>query len=116
MSRTVAAVFAAFAAVSAAGFAFAVGVNAQADEPVRLEVENATGMAMTALYLAPSATGRERNVLDDLTRAGETVEVAIGDLTDCAHEVVAEFEGGETIELRKVDLCALQGRALVVHE
>jgi len=117
MSRSVAAAFAAVVAIGAAVTAFSVGVNAQADAPVRVEVENATGMVMTALYLAPAAGGPERDVLDrDAARPGETVVVALkGDARPCAHDVTAEFSDGETIELTGIDLCAADA-SLVIHE
>lgn len=94
---------------------FAIGVSAQTEEPVSFQVENASDVTLTALYVStPSSLDIDADMLrHQVVRAGEVADVSAG-AGACARDLRAEFSDGEAVEMEGVDLCKLKGASLTV--
>ena len=102
----------------AAALAFAAGVHAQT-ESVSFTLENSTSEVLVALHISHTGTNQwEDDILDvDVVGAGESVNVTIDDgLSDCEYDVRADFSDGDTIDVRGVNFCELDGETLTIGE
>lgn len=107
------------AAGAAAAIAFAAGAASAQTESVSFRLENNTGAVLVALHISDTGTNDwEEDVLDvDVVMPGESVDVTIDDgLSDCEYDVRADFSDGDTIDVRGVDFCELDGETLTIGE
>ena len=114
MKRTIIA-----ATAIAAALAFAAGVSAQTTEPVSFTLSNDTGQTLVALHISNTGTNDwEEDILGvDMVGAGESVDVTIDDnLTACEYDVRADFSDGDTLDVRGVNFCELDGETLSISE
>ena len=103
----------------AAALAFALGVSAQTTEPVSFTLSNDTAQTLVALHISHSGTDQwEEDILGvDMVDAGESVDVTIDDdLTACEYDVRADFSDGDTLDVRGVNFCELDGETLSISE
>ena len=86
---------------------------------VKFNLENATSYTLTHLYLSPAATDEwENDILGEQTvAAGETAEVSIDDgVESCMYDLRADFDDGDAIDVRGVDVCKIEGTTVTISE
>lgn len=86
---------------------------------VKFNLENATSYTLTHLYLSPAATDEwENDILGEQTvAAGETAEVSIDDgVESCMYDLRADFDDGDAIDVRGVDVCKIEGTTVKISE
>ena len=86
---------------------------------VAFKLENATGLTLTHLYLSPAETDTwNRDILGDQTApAGATIDVSIDDgVESCMYDLRAQFENDETLDVRGVNVCEIEGRTITVSQ
>ena len=94
-------------------------VEATGVAEVKFNLENATAHTLTHLYLSPAATDDWNNdILGDQTvPAGETAEVSIDDgVESCMYDLRADFDDGDAIDVRGVDVCKIEGTTVTISE
>jgi len=94
------------------------GAAAQS-ESIAFTLENATPYTLVSLYISdPGTDSWEEDILGvDMVGPGEAADVLIDDgLSGCEYDIRADFSDGENIDLRGVDLCALNGSVLTVSQ
>lgn len=106
-------------AAVAAVLSFTVGAAAAQTESLSFTLENHTGATMIALHISDVGVNNwEEDILDvDVVLPGDSVEVTIDDgLDGCEYDVRADFSDGDSIDLRDVDFCQLDGETLTISE
>ena len=86
---------------------------------VKFNLENATSYTLTHLYLSPAASDEwENDILGEQTvAAGETAEVSIDDgVESCMYDLRADFDDGDAIDVRGVDVCKIEGTTVTISE
>lgn len=86
---------------------------------VKFNLENATGYTLTHLYLSPAASDDwDNDILGEQTvPAGETAEVSIDDgVESCMYDLRADFDDGDAIDVRGVDVCKIEGTTVTISE
>ena len=86
---------------------------------VKFNLENSTSYTLTHLYLSPAATDDwENDILGEQTvAAGETAEVSIDDgVESCMYDLRADFDDGDAIDVRGVDVCKIEGTTVTISE
>lgn len=86
---------------------------------VKFNLENATSYTLTHLYLSPAASDDwDNDILGEQTvAAGETAEVSIDDgVESCMYDLRADFDDGDDIDVRGVDVCKIEGTTVKISE
>ena len=86
---------------------------------VKFNLENATSYTLTHLYLSPAASNDwDNDILGEQTvPAGETAEVSIDDgVESCMYDLRADFDDGDAIDVRGVDVCKIEGTTVTISE
>ena len=86
---------------------------------VAFKIENATTLTLTHLYLSPAASETwDRDILGDQTApAGATIDISIDDgVESCMYDLRARFENDETMDIRGVNVCEIEGRTVTVSQ
>lgn len=86
---------------------------------VKFNLQNATGYTLTHLYLSPAASDDwDNDILGEQTvSAGETAEVSIDDgVESCMYDLRADFDDGDAIDVRGVDVCKIEGTTVTISE
>lgn len=86
---------------------------------VKFNLENATSYTLTHLYLSPAASDDwDNDILGEQTvAAGETAEVSIDDgVESCMYDLRADFDDGDAIDVRGVDVCKIEGTTVTISE
>ncbi len=102
----------------AAALSFSLGAVAQT-ESVSFTLTNDTPYELIALFISDTGSDSwEDDILGvEVIESGDAAEVTIDDgLSDCVYDLRADFSDGESIDLRGVDLCELDGGSLSVSE
>jgi hypothetical protein len=95
------------------------GAAEQGVPKVAFKIENATSLTLTHLYLSPAASDTwDRDILGDQTApAGATIDVTIDDgVESCMYDLRARFENDETMDVRGVNICEIEGRTVTVSQ
>jgi len=114
---------AASASAAAAPAAAAAGEPAAAEAAdvaeVKFNLKNATSFTLTHLYMSPAASDDWDNDIlgDQVVDAGETAEVSIDDgVESCMYDFRADFEDGDAVDVRGVDVCKIEGTTITISE
>ncbi|MDI1327457.1 MAG: hypothetical protein PSV23_11740 [Brevundimonas sp.] len=86
---------------------------------VKFSLKNATSFTLTHLYMSPAASNDWDNDIlgDQVVGAGETAEVSIDDgVESCMYDLRADFEDGDAIDVRGVDVCKIEGTTVTISE
>lgn len=87
-------------------------------ESVDFTLTNNTRHTLMALYLSlPSTNDWEEDIFGyDVLEAGESMEISIDDGLDaCVYDIRADFSDGDSVQVRRVDFCALDGDELTIR-
>lgn len=111
------------AAPAEAAAAPAAGAPAAAEAAgvaeVKFNLKNATSFTLTHLYLSPAASNDWDNDIlgNQVVGAGETAEVSIDDgVESCMYDLRADFDDGDAIDIRGVNVCEIEGTTVTVSE
>lgn len=86
---------------------------------VKFNLKNATSFTLTHLYLSPAASNDWDNDIlgEQVVAAGDTAEVSIDDgVESCMYDLRADFEDGDAIDVRGVNVCEIEGKTITVSE
>lgn len=86
---------------------------------VKFNLKNATSFTLTHLYMSPAASNDWDNDIlgDQVVDAGETAEVSIDDgVESCMYDLRADFDDGDAIDVRGVDVCKIEGTTVTISE
>ena len=110
-------------APAAAAPAAAAGEPAAAEAAgvaeVKFNLKNATSFTLTHLYMSPAASNDWDNDIlgDQVVDAGETAEVSIDDgVESCMYDLRADFDDGDAIDVRGVNVCEIEGTTVTISE
>jgi len=81
-------------------------------ESVDFTLTNSTRHTLMALYLSlPSSSDWEEDILgNDVLAPRESMDISIDDgLDECVYDIRADFDDGDSVEVRRVDFCELDG-------
>ncbi|WP_417232140.1 hypothetical protein [Brevundimonas sp.] len=87
-------------------------------ESVDFTLSNKTRHTMITLYLSvPSTNNWEEDILgNDVLEAGESMNVSIDDgLEACVYDIRADFDDGDSVQVRRVNFCELDGEELIIR-
>lgn len=111
------------AAPAEAAAAPAAGAPAAAEAAgvaeVKFNLKNATSFTLTHLYMSPAASNDWDNDIlgEQVVAAGETAEVSIDDgVESCMYDLRADFDDGDAIDVRGVNVCEIEGTTVTVSE
>ena len=103
-----------YAALSAAVLALSAG-TAAAETSATFTVENQTKETIVALYTGPSSSEEwGSNILNGFIEPGETIEVTLGDVSECDVDFRFELKGGEPREFVQQNACKMNGKEFVI--
>lgn len=89
--------------------------NAAAETSATFTVENKTKDTIVALYTGPSSSEEwGSNILDGFIAPGDTIEVTLGDVSECDVDFRFEFKGGEPREFVQQNACKMNGQEFVI--
>lgn len=86
---------------------------------VKFDLKNATSFTLTHLYMSPAASDDwDTDILgEQVVAAGETAEVSIDDgVESCMYDLRADFDDGDSIDVRGVDVCKIEGTTVTISE
>lgn len=104
---------AAFAALTLA----AAPAVAQTTEDVNFTLNNRTGSTLVTLQIGESTNPEwGDDILGvDMVAAGDSVDITINDdLEDCQYDLRATFDDGDTLDVRRINMCEINGGAVDV--
>lgn len=107
------------AAAAPAAAAPAAAAEAAGVAEVKFNLKNATSFTLTHLYMSPAASNDWDNDIlgDQVVDAGETAEVSIDDgVESCMYDLRADFDDGDAIDVRGVDVCKIEGTTVTISE
>jgi hypothetical protein len=107
------------AAPAEAAAAPAAAAEAAGVAEVKFNLKNATSFTLTHLYLSAAASNDwENDILgNQVVEAGDTAEVSIDDgVESCMYDLRADFEDGDAIDVRGVNVCEIEGTTITVSE
>lgn len=108
-----------FFAVGACALSLLAGapVSAQTTEPISFDLRNRTSETLVTLQIGESTNpewGEDILGVETLG-AGETATVTINDnLEDCNYDLRATFTDGETLDVRNINMCEINGETVDV--
>jgi hypothetical protein len=93
----------------------AVSSSASAATSATFTVENQTKGTIVALYTGPSSSEEwGSNILNGFIAPGETIEVTLGDVSECEVDLRFEFKDGEPREFVQQNACKMNGGEFVI--
>jgi hypothetical protein len=104
-------------AADAAAAAPAAGETAEAVQAVTFTLANTTAHTLTHLYISPAAANTwDKDILgEQVLAAGESGQVTIDDgVESCMYDFRADFDDGDAIDVRGVDICKLEGETVTI--
>ncbi len=103
-------------AASVAALAMAFGAGAA--QAVTITMNNNSSATMTTLRTGETSNPRwGPNILSERIAPGEAAEVTIPDeLPGCRYDFRADFTDGSVLDVRNVDICALDGGELDIGD
>ncbi len=105
------------AGLSALVLAAAPAALAQTTEPVNFTLNNRTSATLVTLQIGESTNPEwGEDILGvDVLEAGESADVTINDnLEDCMYDLRATFTDGDTLDVRRINMCEIDGGSVDV--